>query len=455
MNGLPLNKVELKTTTVCLLRLSYRDPSYLIRCEALRTLNRVINQAAPFNWQHLTGLLAPVPTETFNPARYDHLKDPHDILSALPRTFQPNEAVFAVLSHVAANDTHYQVRVVAMDLFAKIPGRICGGLVGQSVKKDHYWVDDKNKKNSNSNSTKSMSDKYPLLCCGVFAHGIEDQFVQIRFSALKSLFCTLQSSLHKSADIVHLSVFLDALLDECDLIRLTALKLLGRLGDLPLTINFGLESLLAVLDDRNMEIREEALKLLQNNLTIPLTLTDTQLINETMLRSLRCLEAALMKYPEMEQSALESALKMMSRLGRAGVMKKCPQFHAALMQTDNPKYLTPPSILGVCVSNSHSGSGISSGNSHSTASTLQLVMQIPFLKDKTAAKIRLVKLASRLPSSPLTFLKEFREYYSADIVSESESESDDVMYDGKEMQVESHVDREQIELFKRVVQSKT
>lgn len=465
MNGLRLNKMELKTCTIDLLRLAYKDPNYLVRSEALNTLKWVINQSIPFNWKELTVLLDKDPKESFNENRYEYSNDPHDILSSLPRgSLKPNEIVFSVVSFIASNDTHFQVRLIAMDFFTKISGKISQDLIGQSIKKDqckYDFVDVKsgegcrskrsakvkpessNSKRKSAHISTSKSFKFPLLCCGVFAHGIEDQFVKIRFSSLKSYHnLLLKNSINN--DPTRFCIFLDALLDECDLIRLTALKLLGSLGDdeLTLTIDFGLESLLAVLDDQNYEIREAALNLIKNNLTISSSKSSS---SETMLRSLKCLEAALTKYPEMEKEYLETSLKLVQRTGRDVLIKKCPEFHSILMQTSHPKYLTPPSILGNLMNNSN----------NNLMTTIQSIMQIPFLNDETASKIRLVKLASRLPlnpADPLKFLTEFPEIFNKKSWTcdayEKIFKSEIV---GKCGNVQFSCDEEQVELFKRLV----
>lgn len=394
---LTMGKLEMRAIILTILRISYQDPEWMVRIEALKVLEVLIKQTSGFRFSQLEAL--------YDGPEQQEALDPFDVLNGLPESFKPNETVFAVISYIAANDTHHQVRLIAMELLAKVPGPLSKILVRQSVKKDQCKWDvedngiDKKKKEKKKKNAKNM--EFPLLCCGVFAHGIEDQFVKIRFSALKSLFSLLKGHPSECGN-EQLSVFLDALLDECDLIRLTALKLLGRLGELPLTVSTGLESLLAVLDDQNGDIRLEALTLLQNNLILQ-PAKQTAENDETMLRSLKCLEAvvAVGKYPEMEGRALEAALKLVLRLGTGKLQKTCPHFCENLLQTGPSKYLTPPFLL------------IPSSSSP-LPSSIHQIMQIPFLKDTNqphVSRVQLVKMASRLPRESMRFLREFPEIF--------------------------------------------
>ena len=319
------------------------------------------------------------------------------------------EAIFLVLSYSAANDTHMQTRLVAMEAIGRIPfkGTVRSEiLLLQSVKKDQLRgvkIGAPKKGGSKSSASHSGSSNntstggaiisdsppsknentctcIPLLCCGVFAHGIEDQFVKIRLASLVSLY-SLASGINETVGEFGsvISVFLDALLDECDLIRLAALKFINNLGPINLTVKNGLESLLAVLDDQNKEIRSESLKIIANNLVLSRTFDSS--VNEVLLRSQRCLEAVIQKYPEMEFQVMETGLKFMIR--SAEVIKNGAfsesNFLCNLMQSSLPEYMTPASLLPFT-------------STTCSLSTVQSVMQIPFLGDEKQRLRRLVKI---------------------------------------------------------------
>ena len=387
LNEMNLEKIKaIHEVTVMLLRLSYEDEIEQIRCKALNTLE-ILFDIKSINWKNLPN---------FRRNKFVKDDDPFDVISRLPHGLNPLEVIFAVLGYVAANDTHRTVRLLAMELLSKIPGNIGVTLLYQSMKKDQQKEGAGLSKIIKKKLLKKFKDgnmSLPLLCCGVFAHGIEDQFVKIRFAALNSLFALLTASapdnIKNNPQIIRSSmcVFLDALLDECDLIRLAALKFIRRLGKLDLTVQSGLESLLAVLDDQNGEIRTEALNIIGDNLVLSDAVdsnsTRSATINETILRTQRCVEAAILKYPEIEFKGIEAMLKLMYR-DQENVKRSCNELYSHVMQCQIPKYMLPSSLLPTYTSG--------------TLSNVHLIMQIPFMEDEKQKQARLVKIVSRMNS---------------------------------------------------------
>ena len=416
-----------------LLRLSYEDLEQEIRCKALKTLESrlnvtTINLGSRPNFKDTTEITRRIS------AVFPKIDEKFDILSKLSTDLNLIETIFAVLCHVAANDTHRQVRLMAMEILGKVPIKnVRKPILLQAMKKDILKAEQLSEteensersgdaavnleKSSNKTTTKTRKENnltsslMPLLCCGVFAHGIEDQFVKIRFASLISLFSISNQS--KSLTNSSICVFLDSLLDECDLIRLTALKFIGRLGKLALTVQNGLESLLAVFDDKNEEIRTEALKIIENNL---ISSGESGTITETILRTQRCIEAAIFKYPEMEFTSLKAMIKFMQRcqddneIGESNYL----EFLGNLMQNNLPKYLLPSSLLP----NYTSGS----------LTNVHLIMQIPFLKDEKVKRARLVKIFSRLSiddAEKLKFLQSVKAVLKCDVCTSFKSRSID------------------------------
>jgi hypothetical protein len=380
-----VNVTAIPEVTVMLLKLSYAEEVEGIKFKALTTLGTLL-ETKSVDWLKVRNLIK------FAVPKGSKIEDPFDIFSVLPRDFKPLETIFAVLSYVAANDIHRNVRLIAMELLGKIPGAFIHiPFLYQSARKDRQKEGaglSKIMKKKLGSKIKDGKMSLPLLCCGVFAHGIEDQFVKIRFAALNSLFALLAGSRNNLFIIKSvLCVFLDALLDECDLIRLAALKFIGQLGSLDLTVQSGLESLLAVLDDQNGEIRKEALKIIGNSLILSETgdpnSSRSATISETILRTQRCIEAAILKYPEMEFDVMEAMINFMYRVKEV-VQRSCNDLLCHFMQSPVPKYMLPSSLLPTYV--------------YGSLSNVHLIMQIPFMEDEKVKQARLVKIVSRMTS---------------------------------------------------------
>lgn len=371
-----LNQSELHSILLKLLRLACDDSSHVIRFQALMGVENVI-KGNHVNWKIVSGLggfliekeegEAETETEADSNVSDFVKKSPFNILEKLMESsLNVSEIIFSVLSYLTCNDIHREVRLLAVQLIGRIPAlskRIRPEIsLQQSIKKDQI-------KKTHGNLC------LPLLCCGVFAHAIEDQFVKIRLNALISLY-----HLTKGKSSVVLNVFLDALLDECDLIRLAALKFIGQTS---LAINSNLESLLAVLDDQNREIRLEALRIIGNNLKISTNSKKSTGIDndEMLLRSQRCLEAALQKYPEMQFNIIESSFNFINGNCRE-IMKNCNDFASNLLQCQLPKYMRPASLLPY----QHQGGLVS---------IVQSCMQMPFMSE-SEKEIKLVKIISRV-----------------------------------------------------------
>ena len=402
LTGLDWVRKEIAPVCLLLLKLITGGSDHAVRCEALITLETVMLRTASLQfWKTKVNA-------EFHATKVDlDTRDNFDIITKLfDLDLFVSELIFAVLSYVGANDIYKQVRSLAIETIGKIPGTIRKAIFMQSLKKDFIKPKELSKYAAESekpeeseceegeidvavkdntpntintpNTFKSTGLQLPLLCCGVFAHGIEDQFVQIRFKTLISLF-----NLSKSSDKLILNIFLDSLLDECDLIRLAALKFLRKLrGGLPLTVDEGggLECLLAVLDDQNGEIRREALTIIGNDLSL-LTSSRQAALNETLLRTQKCLEAALLKYPEMEFQVIQAAYKLVSRHTEI-IRKSCTEFWSHLMQCPIPKFMTPSSLLPY-------------GANNNFLSQVQAAMQIPFLPEGLKQS-RLVRIVSRI-----------------------------------------------------------
>lgn len=373
-----------------------------IKCEALSSLEIIMRNC--FNYEIWKTKLSRV-KEDFKDKNNENFGNFEILGQLLKYNFSISELIFSVLSFTGANDIYKQVRLKAIKLIGKIPGKsIRKILILQSLIKDRfkikelekYSVEDEEEEseeegevNLNTCERRKKFDNnavpvLPLLCCGVFAHGIEDQFVQIRFNALNSLFSIMKLKQKNKSKYLFMNIFLDALLDESDLIRLTALKYLRRFPNgLPLTVDdsalgacAGLDSLLAVLDDQNKEIRREALIIIGNDLIL-LNRTSSISLNEILLRTLKCLEAALIKYPEMEFLLLESAYKFIDRHTEI-IRKSCSDFFSYLMQCPIPKFMVPNSLLPYNMG---------------SLSSVHYVMQIPFLPNKDS---RLIRVLSRI-----------------------------------------------------------
>lgn len=416
LKGLSWVRCEVGPACLLLLKLISGGAGHVIRCEALITLEAIMNKTGLYGIWRSKLIHHDPPTQCDN----------FDILSKLLQLdLSLCELIFSVLSYLGANDIYKQIRCLAMEIIGKIPGQIRKVILVQSLRKDQIRPKELEKFGNDTGSgdeaeegeieeshsapkpppshndpkTRTRRKKaskhtsLPLLCCGVFAHGIEDQFVQIRFKALASLFAL--ATVFKLDKFI-LNVFLDSLLDECDLIRLAALKYMRSFpGGLQLTVEAGgvvdpadsadpavggLESLLAVLDDQNRDIRREALIIIGDNLILS-TFKEMAVLNETLLRTQKCLEAALLKYPEMEFQVIRAAYKLVHR--HSEIIRKT-DFWSHLMQCPIPKFMTPTSLLPY------------SNNNNNNLSPVQAVMQIPLLPEAGMRQSRLTRILSRI-----------------------------------------------------------
>jgi hypothetical protein len=478
---------------ISLLRIASNDFSVLIRCEALRTLDKLMSVTVNQLQMQMTN---------YHGYYYD---DGFDILKKIPlESLTLAEVIFAVLSYVAANDTHREARLLAMDLLARIPGHLRLEILAQSVKKDQFKIlsaspnttnsnskNNKNKKNRKQqqvvdSETQQQSALFPLLCCGALVHGIEDQFVQVRLKTLAAVYANLNRILRgndallmnhqkkrnrgdafenqkkrqkkeiedgevsshddedvrvaselnvfKTSDIIRLfiNVFLDALLDECDLIRLAALKYLNHHQLPSFNVQNGLESILAVLDDQNLGIRLMALTVLGENVSIDFSAT-TSLAFESLLRTQKCLERALQKYPQMEFPVLQAAFKLITRNCNEIFIGACPELLVHLLHCEDPKFMLID--------------GSNSGN----PSVVHLMLQVPFLPIDQG-RIQYNKLISRIDDGVVDE-KRFDLLYDNDAFKEHSIQTDkcSIDVDKDSIQTDKDMDNVHINLFQLLV----
>lgn len=236
------------------------------------------------------------------------------------KVIKAKHVLFAVLSFLGANDVDVVVRTEAIKFLGELKD-VESSLIAQACRKDTI-----------NQFTRAPPFKMSLLACGVFAHGIEEQFMQIRMQSLLSLF-----ALAKGEESTVLCVFIDALLDECDWIRLAALKFIKQLlnagNGIELTLQDGLEALLAALDDLNEAIRKESLLVVASIRLVSSEITDA------FIRSQRCLQALSSKYPEMESQIVECAFNLASK--NLEKIKTTPELISHLLGSQDCRYFIP------------------------------------------------------------------------------------------------------------------
>ncbi len=286
-SNIPFSIVELLELIKSIFERLREEPSAPIKVCLLNLLGRLLRVKKPVVWQDLV-----VPGEEVEEFAgwFVGLND----TAKKTRKIQVNDLLFIVLAFMGANDFDSSVRFAAINLLGRLED-VKGNLIAQACKKD-LLVDH------------SFALRQSVLACGVFAHGIEDQFMKLRLASLNSLYLLSSAGLFEEdgrcCSFV-LNVFVDAWLDECDWIRLASLKLTGALigkwSGHQLQLDGPLEALLAALDDFSEEIRTEALKLLGQVRTSGA---------DAFLRTQRCLEALILKYEdEVHSEALECTLR--------------------------------------------------------------------------------------------------------------------------------------------------
>jgi len=154
---------------------------------------------------------------------------------------------------------------------------------------------------------KECKEDESMWCeAGAFVIALEDQFMAVRLAALKSI-CQLSV---KSISFARqaISLLIDAFNDEAAEVRLMAVKCLSQgllVHKEPLALKemSQLESVLCLLDDSNPELRQATRRLL------PLC---SVINSDGLVRAVRCLHAALLKFPLDHQQVI----KCISELGR-------------------------------------------------------------------------------------------------------------------------------------------
>ncbi|ODM99768.1 Integrator complex subunit 4 [Orchesella cincta] len=188
---------------------------------------------------------------------------------------------FAKICH-AINDPCVQVRVLAATLLGKMP-QVGQNFLDQTL--DKKLMSDMRRKRSAHerqwekvksgewSSGKKWADDAPqelieaasvsLIssgAAGAFVHGLEDEFLEVRSAAVDSL-CTLAI---KSPDFANLALdfLVDMFNDEIEDVRLKAIDSLTKISKYIVLWEDQLETILAVLEDSSIDIREGLHKLL-------------------------------------------------------------------------------------------------------------------------------------------------------------------------------------------------
>lgn len=118
------------------------------------------------------------------------------------------------------------------------------------------WADDAPREEVDAQSVSLMGSG----ACGAFVHGLEDEFLEVRMAALDSL-CKLALKFHSFA-AQSLDFIVDMFNDEIEEVRLKAIKCLGRISNRIVLREDQLETILSVLEDFSMDIREALHELL-------------------------------------------------------------------------------------------------------------------------------------------------------------------------------------------------
>lgn len=112
------------------------------------------------------------------------------------------------------------------------------------------WADDAPREEVDAQSVSLMVSG----ACGAFVHGLEDEFLEVRLATLDSL-CKLALKFHSFA-AQSLDFIVDMFNDEIEEVRLKAIQCLGRISNQIVLREDQLETILAVLEDFSMDIRE-------------------------------------------------------------------------------------------------------------------------------------------------------------------------------------------------------
>ncbi|XP_076344076.1 integrator complex subunit 4 [Tachypleus tridentatus] len=112
------------------------------------------------------------------------------------------------------------------------------------------WADDAPKETVNAENVNLIMSG----ACGAFVHGLEDEFLEVRSPALDSL-CELALQFPNFASL-SLDFLVDMFNDEIEDVRLKAIKCLTRISNHIILREDQLETVLGVLEDFSMDIRE-------------------------------------------------------------------------------------------------------------------------------------------------------------------------------------------------------
>ncbi len=119
------------------------------------------------------------------------------------------------------------------------------------------WADDAPREEVDADSVSLMS----FGACGAFIHGLEDEFMAVRSSAIESL--TLLSMKHPDLAHTALDFIVDMFNDEIEAVRLKAIESLTRIANHITLKPHQLEPILWALDDSSIMVREKLHEMLQ------------------------------------------------------------------------------------------------------------------------------------------------------------------------------------------------
>ena len=245
-----------------------------------------------------------------------------------------SELLFAVGCHVCVNDVFLELRCFAYEILSALVPCIPSGLLLQCFKKDVL---------SEPIGLIKMWPM-PLLTCGALAHGIEDQFAKVRLAAIQCALNIASVAVHAQVMAAVFSLLLDAVLDELDELRITALRCLQILlktakakeyRRLPLAE--GVDILLALLDDGNELVRAGASACLQSVILAE----EGNCFIDAILRILKCYEAAAIKLSlsGREEAMFLCSLYQIGHQNRIEILGY-PALLSQLLQTSDPAYFS-------------------------------------------------------------------------------------------------------------------
>lgn len=359
-SAFPFSVTELVALVGSIFRRLLDEPLAGIRIKLVGLLERLLRIKKPLPWHQLA-----IPGDQLEGFAGWFVSLAVEGAAAAKRSkkLKVNDLLFTVLSFVGANDYEASVRLAAIKLLGRME-QVDAHLLAQACKKDVIA------------SHAAFPLKLSVLCCGLFSHGVEEQFMKVRFEALNALYALsrqIAAEDVKTLAIV-LGVFVDAWLDECDWIRLAALKLTAALiADRPDFIwpleGGPLEALLAALDDFNGEIRAEALGLLGHVRTVEA---------DAILRTQRCLEALVLKHEDDKVHArvLECAVAFAN--GNKQTIKSNTSLLSHFLGSADARYFAP-------------------ATNFATMSTVQQAFLVPLLQGESDSEAR--RLAFSLMAS--------------------------------------------------------